>query len=272
MPELPDVEVMRRVIAPGVRGRTVGGVTLNWPKAVKAPSAGEFREDVLGATIDDVGRRAKYFLFQLRDSRTLLVHLRMTGSLRVVESSEEMHRYTQTVFHFNDGYDLRFVDPRKFGAVWLVDDAGSVVGGLGPEPLEDSFTPEVLEGIVEGRGTVIKSLLMDQKRIAGIGNIYADDILFRSGVHPQTPAKKLNAESVGAIHESIVVVLTRAIEILEKNMPVDAPPTEDLGPEIFLVPRESGASCPGCPGEIQRLVVGGRGTYFCPVCQPVVSG
>ena len=98
MPELPDVEAMRRVIAPEVRGRTVGGVTLNWPKAVKTPSAGEFREDILGATIEDVGRRAKYFLFQLRDTRTLIVHLRMTGSLRVVESSEEMHRlYTYGV-------------------------------------------------------------------------------------------------------------------------------------------------------------------------------
>ena len=267
MPELPDVEAMRRVIAPDVRGRTFGGVTLNWPKAVKAPSAGEFREDILGATIEDVGRRAKYFLFQLRDTRTLIVHLRMTGSLRVVESSEEMYRYTQTVFHFEDGYDLRFVDPRKFGAVWLVDDAESVVGGLGPEPLEPAFTPEVLEGIVEGRNTVIKSLLMDQKRIAGIGNIYADDILFRSGVHPQTPAKKLSAESIGAIHDSIVVILTRAIEILLENLPADAPPTEDLGDKIFLVPRKGGESCPGCSGEIQRMVVGGRGTYFCPVCQ-----
>lgn len=267
MPELPDVEVMRRAIAPGVRGRTVSGVTLNWPKAVKAASAGEFQEGLLGATIDHVGRRAKYFLFQLRDSRTLIVHLRMTGSLRVVESLEDMHRYTQTVFHFEDGYDLRFVDPRKFGAVWLVDDADSVVGDLGPEPLEPSFTAEVLVGILKGRGTAIKSLLMDQKRIAGIGNIYADDILFRSGVHPMTRARELGTGTVESIHDSIVWVLSRAIHILEKNMPVDAPPTEDLGPMIFLVPRKSGVGCPRCPGEIERMVVGGRGTYFCGRCQ-----
>ena len=268
MPELPDVEVMRRAIGPDVRGRTVGGVTLNWPKAVKAPSAGEFQEGILGATIEDVGRRAKYFLFHLRDPRTLIVHLRMTGSLRVVESSAEMNPYTQTVFHFRDGYDLRFVDPRKFGAVWLVDDAESVVGDLGPEPLEPSFTRESLGEIMEGRGTAIKSLLMDQKRIAGIGNIYADDILFESGVHPQTPAKELGVESVGRIHTSIVAVLNRAIEMLEKKLPPDAPPTEALGDEIFLAPRENGAACPRCSGEIRRLVVGGRGTYFCPVCQP----
>ena len=270
MPELPDVEVMRRVIAPDVRGRTVGGVTLNWPKAVKAPSAGEFQGGYSRRDHRGCGPEGEVFPIPApRDMRTLIVHLRMTGSLRVVESSEEMHRYTHTVFHFEDGYDLRFVDPRKFGAVWLVDDAETVVGGLGPEPLEPSFTPEVLEGIVEGRSTVIKSLLMDQKRIAGIGNIYADDILFRSGVHPQTPAKKLGAASIGVIHESIVVVLTRAIEMLMERMPVDAPPTEALGDEIFLVPRKSGTSCPGCSGEIQRMVVGGRGTYFCPVCQPV---
>ncbi len=268
MPELPDVEVMRRVVAPGVRGRTVSGVTLNWNNAVKAPSPGEFREGLMGATIEEVGRRAKYFLFQLRDSRTLIVHLRMTGSLRVVEAGEEMHKYTQTVFHFEDGYDLRFVDPRKFGAVWLVDDAASVVGDLGPEPLEPSFTAEVLGGILDSRGTAIKSLLMDQKRVAGIGNIYADDILFRSRVHPMTRARDVRVEVVESIHESIVWVLSRAIDILEKNMPVDAPPTEDLGPMIFLVPREKGVRCPRCSGEIERMVVGGRGTYFCPACQP----
>ena len=271
MPELPDVEVMRRVIAPGVRGRTVSGVTLNWPKAVKEPSAGEFQEGLQGATIEDVGRRAKYFLFRLRDPRTLIVHLKMTGSLRVVESAEEMHKHTQTVFHFDDGYDLRFVDPRKFGAVWLVDDAESVVGDLGPEPLESSFTSEVLSGILEGRGTAIKSLLMDQKRIAGIGNIYADDILFRSGLHPMARARELGREEVESIHESIVWVLSRAIDILERNMPVDAPPTEDLGPLIFLVPRESGVGCPRCSGEIERMVVGGRGTYFCGRCQSGVA-
>ena len=239
MPELPDVEVMRRVIAPDVRGRTVGGVTLNWPRAVKAPSAGGIPRRPSGC--DHRGRGSQGEVFSIPAEghpRTLIVHLRMTGSLRVVESSEEMHRYTQTVFHFEEGYDLRFVDMRKFGAVWLVDDSESVVGGLGPEPLESSFTPEVLEGIVEGRSTVIKSLLMDQKRIAGIGNIYADDILFRSGVHPQTPAKKLGAESIGAIHDSIVVILTRAIEMLTDRMPLDAPPTEAQGGEIFLVPRK----------------------------------
>lgn len=267
MPELPDVEVMSRVVRPGVKGRTFSGVTLNWPKAVKAPSAGEFQEGLMGAVVEDVGRRAKYFLFQLRDTRTLIVHLRMTGSLRVVASKEEMHRYTQTVFHFKDGYDMRFVDPRKFGAVWLVDDAESVVGGLGPEPLEPSFTVEVLGKILEGRGTAIKPLLMDQKRIAGIGNIYADDILFRSGVHPMTRARDVGVEKVESIHESIVWVLSRAIDILERNMPVDAPPTEDLGPMIFLVPREKGVGCPRCSGEIERMVVGGRGTYFCRRCQ-----
>lgn len=271
MPELPDVEVMRRVIAPGVIGQTIAGVTLKWNNAVKTPSAGEFREGLMGSTIEDVGRRAKYFLFRLRDSRTLIVHLRMTGSLRVVEAGEEMHKYTQTVFHFESGCDLRFVDPRKFGAVWLVDDEASVVGDLGPEPLEPSFTVDVLSGILEGRGTAIKSLLMDQKRIAGIGNIYADDILFRSGVHPMTRAGDVGSKHTEAIHGSITWTLSRAIDILERNMPVDAPPTEDLGPLIFLVPREKGAGCPRCAREIERMVVGGRGTYFCPECQPGVG-
>ena len=120
MPELPDVEAMRLTIEPDVVGRTFAGVTLNWPRAVRHPSPGEFQEGLVGAEVKALRRRAKYFLFDLDVEETLIIHLRMTGSLRVTPMVEPLHRYTQTIFHFAGGRDLRFVDPRKFGAMWLV--------------------------------------------------------------------------------------------------------------------------------------------------------
>ncbi|MCH8087048.1 MAG: bifunctional DNA-formamidopyrimidine glycosylase/DNA-(apurinic or apyrimidinic site) lyase [Chloroflexi bacterium] len=268
MPELPDVEAMRLTIEPDVVGRTFAGVTLNWPRAVRHPSPGEFQEGLVGAEVTGLRRRAKYFLFDLDVDETLIIHLRMTGSLRVTPAVEPLHRYTQTIFHFADGQDLRFVDPRKFGAMWLVGDTESVLGGLGPEPLESSFTSEVLARILAKRVAPVKALLLEQELIAGIGNIYADDILFDAKVHPLRPGKEVSGPKVEAIHGAIQSILARAIETLMAGLPKDAPPTEALGMEIFMMPRESGAPCPQCGHGIERIKVRGRGTYFCPQCQP----
>ena len=267
MPELPDVEAMRRKIEPDLVGRVFTSVTLNWPNAVKEPSAGEFQEALPGAKIEGIGRRAKYFLFHLDGEDTLLVHLRMTGSLRVVPDNEEMNRYTQTVFQLDNRRQLRFVDPRKFGAMWLVSNVDSVVGKLGPEPLEESFRPNVLAEILAGRSAPMKALLLEQNLIAGIGNIYADDILFDTGIHPMKSGKDLEEREIEAVHGSIRKILSEAIEKLSVDLPPDVPPTEALGNEVFIVPRTAGESCSRCSTQIQRIVVRGRGTYFCPRCQ-----
>ncbi|MEE9247562.1 MAG: zinc finger domain-containing protein, partial [Dehalococcoidia bacterium] len=180
---------------------------------------------------------------------------------------EPLHRYTQTIFHFADGQDLRFVDPRKFGAMWLVGDTESVLGGLGPEPLEPSFTPGALARILAKRGAPMKALLLEQELIAGIGNIYADDILFDAGIHPLKPGRSLARPQITLLRNSIQGILRGAIEKLSRQIPVDAPPTEELGMEVIRVPREGGAPCPECGHGIERIKVRGRGTYFCPQCQ-----
>lgn len=267
MPELPDVEAMRRNIEPDLVGRIFSGVTLNWPNAVKEPSAGEFQEALPGATIKGIGRRAKYFIFDLDGEETLIVHLRMTGSLRVVPDEEEMNRFTQTIFQLDNERQLRFVDPRKFGAMWLVADVDPVLGRLGPEPLEEGFTPDILAEKLSGKGAPIKALLLEQELIAGIGNIYADDILFESSIHPLRRGKDLKGRELEAVHGSIRKILSDAIEKLSVNLPVDAPPTEELGAEVIIVPRTAGEGCSRCGTPVQRIVVRGRGTYFCPQCQ-----
>ena len=268
MPELPDVEVIRLNIAPDVVGRSFTGVTLNWPRAVRHPSPGEFQEALPGARVLELRRRAKYFLFNLDRNDSLIIHLRMTGSLRVVPEAESMNRFTQTILHLDDGRQLRFVDPRKLGSLWLVDDTELVIGGLGPEPLEPTFTPDVLAGALEGRRAPVKALLCDQDLIAGIGNIYADEILFDAGVHPLRPGESLSKGEIGALYDSIQGVLTEAVQKLKELMPIDGPPTEELGTEVIRMPRANDARCSACASPVQRVRVRGRGTYFCPRCQP----
>ncbi len=269
MPELPDVEAIRLNMEPDVVGRIFSGVTLNWPRAVRHPSPGEFQEALPGAEVQALRRRAKYLLFDLDRGDTLIVHLRMTGSLRVVPEVEAMNRFTRTIFHFDNGRELRFVDPRKLGALWLVEDAESVVGGLGPEPLESAFTPEVLARALDGRVAPIKALLCDQGLIAGIGNIYADEILFDARVNPLRPGQGLSKGEIEGLHTSIRDILTRGIQSLRGLLPIDGPPTEELGMEVILLPRTGDSPCSVCATPIQRIKVRGRGTYFCPRCQPM---
>lgn len=269
MPELPDVEVIRLNIQPDIVGRIFTHVALNWPGSVRSPSPGEFQEALLGSKVADLRRRAKYFLFELNTGESLIVHLGMTGSLRLTPAREDMHRFTQTVFELDDGRHLRYVDPRKLGRMWLVEDVSTVIGGLGPEPLEPPFTPLVLSGILKNRTASIKALLCDQGLIAGIGNIYADEILFDAKVHPLKTGNQLSEGEIGALHSSIQKILSEAIDNLKDMLPEDAPPTEEAGMEVIRVPRNNGQACSVCSSPIQRTVVRGRGTYFCSNCQPL---
>ena len=269
MPEPPDVEAIRLNIEPDIVGRIFTHVTLNWPRAVQIPSPGEFQEALPGSKVAELRRRAKYFLFGLDTGDSLVVHLGMTGSLRVVPKSKSLHRFTQTIFELDDGRQLRFVDPRKLGRMWLVEEVNTVIGGLGPEPLESSFTPNVLSEVLKNRAAPIKALLCDQSLIAGIGNIYADEILFHAQVHPLKTGNQLSETEIGMIHSSIQKILCEAIENVKAVLPEDAPPTEELGMEVICVPRNNSQACSVCSSPIQRTVVRGRGTYFCAECQPL---
>ena len=271
MPELPDVESTRRyLISRGLVGRVIVAAEVLWPGALKVPSAEEFRSGVAGREVQDLRRRGKYLLLDLDGSPStkLVLHLRMTGSLQVLEPSHERPPYTRNLFLLNDGRELCFVDPRKLGMMWLVEDEEEVLGGLGPEPLEAAFTPEVLAGRLSGRAAPVKALLCDQAVVAGIGNIYADEALHLAGIHPLRPGNEVAGQDNARLHEAIVMRLTEATEQLAPMVPAGGPPTEsERGAETLLVPRSEGSACSRCGAAIARVVVRGRSAYFCPRCQ-----
>ena len=269
MPELPDVEATRRyLVAQDIVGRSFTGVTLHWPRAVREPSPEQFRRLLIGKTVKDVGRRAKFLLFEL-DHGTLVLHLRMTGSLLLVPESVVTHPLTRTQFDLDDGRRLLFVDGRKLGAMRLVEDTSSLLGRLGPEPLESGFTPPVLAERLKGRSAPIKPLLLEQGLIAGIGNIYADEVLFASGIHPMRRASDITLKEIERLHGVIQKILSEATDRLTGMLPIAAPPTESAeGAKILLVPGNEGAPCRRCGTAVRRQVIRGRSAYFCPGCQP----
>ncbi|MFQ5860136.1 MAG: bifunctional DNA-formamidopyrimidine glycosylase/DNA-(apurinic or apyrimidinic site) lyase [Dehalococcoidia bacterium] len=270
MPELPDVEAIRRyLVAAGLPGRRIREVTLLWPRAVREPSPEEFRRQVRGRRIQELRRRAKFLLLPLDAGGTLILHLRMTGSLLLEPFSQPRHPLARTIFALDDGRELRFVDPRKLGMLWLVEDAASVLAGLGPEPLEPRFTPQVLAQRLNRRQVPIKALLCDQSVVAGLGNIYADEVLFAAGIHPLERAADLAPDAVQRLHRAIQEVLPRAAERLARLLPIGGPPTEsEEGLKLLAVPRREGEACPRCGTPVRRLVLRGRSAYLCPRCQP----
>jgi formamidopyrimidine-DNA glycosylase len=270
MPELPDVEAVRRYLsARGLEGLAFTGATILWPKAIKTPSLEEFVLGITGRRIGPIGRRAKYLLFPLDDGQTLIAHLRMTGSLLVEPATQDRHPMTRNIFSLDDGRELRLVDPRKLGMVWLVQDTAQVLKGLGPEPLEPDFTPQALGAQLRGRKVPIKALLCDQAVVAGIGNIYADEVLFVSGVHPLTQGSEVTGDQVKKMHGVIIEILSWAIERMAPLVSRGGPPTESAEGLLALeVPRKRGGSCSWCDDPIVRVAVRGRSTYFCPRCQP----
>ncbi len=207
-------------------------------------------------------------LFDL-DRDTLVVHLRMTGSLVVASSTIPPHKLTRTQFDLDNGRRLLFIDGRKLGAMWRVPDSSAIVDHLGPEPLDKDFMAQVLAERLEGRSAPIKPLLLEQDLVAGIGNIYADEALFVSGINPMRRANSLSFGEIGSLHRAIRTVLAEAIEKLTGLLPVAGPPTESReGGHVLHMPRSQGARCTGCGGQVSRQVIRGRSAYYCPACQP----
>ncbi len=269
MPELPDVEAMRRyLLGRGLVGRKFTGAVLDWPKAVKGSSLEDLVLGILHKNVQDVARRAKFLMIRLDDGQSLVFHMRMTGSLLLEQGDTPRHPMTRNYFPLDDEWHLLFVDPRKLGTVQLVTDEASLVGNLGPEPLDDSFTPEVLMQRLERRKAPVKALLCDQNVIAGIGNIYADEILFAASIHPLTPGGTLTLKQGNLMHAATVEILTKAIDKLEDLVSKGGPPTESAeGLGTLKVPRKASAPCTICGSPIQRIIVRGRGAYFCSKCQ-----
>ena len=267
MPELPEVETIKNELLPRVVGRCFRQVTVFDRRLIEPLSAPEFRRRLTGQTVEDISRRGKYLLFQLSSGQCLIMHLRMTGTLLL--DPEGTAPYPRASFTFNDGTRLVFNDRRRLGRMRLVGDAGSVTGKLGPEPLEPDFTVEVLAQRLAGRRIPLKVALVDQGIISGIGNMYADEILFSARLHPLRTANSLSGREIQRIHSSIQSVLCQAIASKGASTDTYVRPGGQLGTAHFdfSVAHREGRPCPVCRTPIERIFLRGRGTCFCPRCQ-----
>ncbi len=273
MPELPEVETIKNELLPYVIGRGVTGVTLFWEGIVRQPSVEEFCSRITGQEITGIARRGKYLIVGLSSGDSLIIHLKMTGSLLIGQDSSEPPRFTRAIIHLDKGTNVFFRDPRKFGIMRLVKDKNSIVGELGPEPLEANFTSQLLAQLMAKHKAPIKALLCDQNLIAGIGNMYADEALFAARVHPLRSGESLSQEEVERLHNAIRQVLRAGISNKGASVENYFRPDGTLGTAHFefKVAHSIGKSCPNCGTPIERIVVRNRGTYFCPKCQPAPS-
>ena len=270
MPELPEVETIKNELTPHITGRQITGVTLGWEGIVKKPSLEEFCCRLIGQRITGLRRRGKYLIFSLESGQALIIHLKMTGSLLFNHASDEPDKFIRAVLHLDNDCQIRFRDPRKFGAMWLVADASSVVKKLGPEPLEEDFTASVLAERLGSRKAPIKPLLLDQNLVAGIGNMYADEALYDAKIHPLRPASSLSREEITRLRKAIFEVLRAAIGNKGASVENYFRPDGGLGTAHFqfrVAHGLGGKFCPQCGTPIERIVVRNRGTYFCPRCQ-----
>lgn len=259
-------------LAPRVEGRTVEAVALNWTGCLDHPTAADFLSALKGERIEKVRRRGKYLLFDLSSGHTLLIHLGMTGRLYVPVPDSSPDAYCTAFFRLDSGAEMRLTDPRKFGHIWLVEDASAVVGKLGPDALDESIGPADLEEMLRRRkGARIKAVLLDQSFLAGIGNIYADESLFEAGIHPSRAAGSLSSQEVERLRCGILVVLRRAIDNRGTTFSDyrDGFGRPGKNQQALAVFHRTGQPCPRCATPIQRTIVVGRGTHFCPICQPV---
>lgn len=277
MPELPEVETIARAIKYGGREESsilqyalTGGEVL-WERTLAAPPAGQFSTRLAGQTVQDVSRRGKFLVLTLtRD--TLLIHLRMSGDIRVETDLDEngIHRpyllHDRLVLHFDRGLRLVLNDTRKFARAWLVQDPAEVLSGLGPEPLDHDFTAEELSARLSPRQRAIKPLLLDQTVLAGLGNIYTDEALHLARIHPLTPSNRLTTLDFEHLWLAIRSVLQEGIK--RNGASIDWVYRGGDFQNYFRVYGRAGQPCPACGATIVKTVVGQRGTYFCPNCQP----
>ena len=276
MPELPEVETIVRDLRPKLVGRTIVGVShCDWPNTIAPLDAATFCATLRGETILDVTRRAKYILLQLSSDRVLAVHLRMTGALTTVPTPRPAGKATRLIFQLDNGAELHFTDARKFGKVRLLtpDELPAFLARLGPEPLPDDFTLDRFRALLAGRRAQLKPLLLNQRVLAGLGNIYADEALFLARIHPLRTAASLTADESERLYDAIRHVLTQGIANRGTTISDYRDGSGDKGrnQEALNAYGQRDQPCPRCGTPIIRLVVGGRGTHICPTCQALVG-
>ena len=278
MPELPEVETIKRQLNLLAAGKKISQVEILLPKIVKAPLA-EFKKAVVGAKIKEFNRRAKILIIELNNGWSILIHLKLSGQLIYQNQisnikNQNLRKYTHVILHFSDGSHLLFNDMRQFGYIKLVKteelDEFLKKEGFGPEPFDKNFTLARLVAILDKKPHAkIKQFLMDQKNIAGIGNIYSDEILFASGVHPLRRIKDLKPSEIKAVYKNIKKILSEAVKAkgTSADLYLDAYGRQgSFLPKLKVYGRQ-GQKCVKCQGEIKRIKIGGRSAHFCPKCQ-----
>ncbi len=268
MPELPEVETIARAIEPHLVGRTIISAEVLWARTLATPSIKKFMELVAGQKVVGVSRRAKYLILQLKNYN-LLIHLRMSGDLKVRTGKIKPEKHDRLILSLRskNGKEsqLAFNDTRKFGRVWLTDQPETILGKLGPEPLQKNFTPQWLFENLHKKRRQLKPLLLDQSFLAGLGNIYTDECLHSSKLHPLMLSDTISKKQAQALHKAIQSVLKEGIR--RNGASIDWVYRGGEFQNYFRVYDREGKPCPACGTEILKLTVGQRGTHVCPKCQ-----
>jgi len=272
MPELPEVETIRRQLAPLVQGRTLRALEIADPRWCEPRDPRELRDALEGRQLERLSRRGKYLIWEAADEVFLLAHLRMTGTL--LYDAPPDARYVRVRFRLDDGHVVSFCDPRRFGTGQLVLGGAALDefldARLGVEPLGPDFTSEHLYLQTRNRRAPIKAVLLDQRRVAGVGNIYANEALFRSNIHPLREARLLTRRQVAALRDAVIASLEAGIDAGGATIDDFRHPDGVSGAfqNEFLVHSRAGEPCPACGREVVKFVAAGRGTYACERCQP----
>lgn len=274
MPELPEVQsVVDSLREKNIPGRMIYGAAIYWSKTIAEPNPVDFCKTIKGRTIRRITRRGKYIVFCLSGGLTLMIHLRMTGRLNWEPRDLPRNKHEHVVLEVGRTRTLRFQDTRKFGRIWLTAAPEKILDRLGPEPLEGNFTVERFSVMLQTTNRQIKPLLLDQHFIAGLGNIYVDEALWESGIHPQRTSRSLTVQETAGLHQAIPHVLNKGLRNqgtslgTGKNnfyLPGSRPGKNAEALKVF---RRTGRACPRCGSTILRIVVAQRSSHICPHCQ-----
>ncbi len=277
MPELPEVETIKRVIEPQIQGCMITKVAVRRPEVAAYPEADEFCRRLTGQTGSHMARQGKFLIIHLENKERIVLHLRMTGGLLLASAQCPEEKYTHVVFSMDNGTELRFSDMRRFGRFWLLreeeNDTCTGMDKLGLDPLTPACNAEYLSSHLSKRRKAIKECLLEQTIIAGIGNIYSDEILFTAGIYPARPANSLMQTEWERLAE---VIPERISYFIEKNAITAEEYLETKGRDYRNTPflqvyGHGGSPCPKCRETLCRMVIGGRSSVYCPVCQKAPS-
>ena len=274
MPELPEVQtIVNDLNAVGLCGTKIIGSQVFWPRSLAQPSLKIFAKRIKGKKVSAIWRRGKYIVFDLTENEHLLIHLRMSGRLNLVSSENARLTHEHVIIHFNDGRQLRLHDTRKFGRIHLVKDPKSILDRLGIEPLAPAFTVKNLRIRLNSCHRQIKPLMLDQKIIAGLGNIYVDESLWEAKIHPRRISSTLSEKETRALHRAIRTVLKRGLKNMGTTLGAGGThfysisQNQGQNQRYLKVFRRTGLQCIRCKTKVERMLIGQRSTHFCPACQ-----